>query len=105
MECSGAVAQSEVLLPQTLALSKLEAVESMSSAAWQMDMRKMWNGDVLILTLPQSSGGGSKPAELQQLDFARLAGLLRYVQQCRQSYELLDCSICILLWMGSLTVV
>lgn len=78
LECSGAIAHSGFCLPQTLALSKLEAVESMSSAAWQMDVRKKWNGDVLILTLPQSKGDGSKPAELQQLDFARLAGLLRY---------------------------
>ena len=79
MEFLGASAQSDLCLPQTLALSiKLEAVESMSSAAWQMDVRKRWNGDVLILTSPQSKGDGSKPAELQQLDFARLAGLLRY---------------------------
>ena len=78
LDCLGASAQSDLCLPQTLALSKLEAVESMSSAAWQMDVRKRWNGDVLILTSPQSKGDGSKPAELQQLDFARLAGLLRY---------------------------
>jgi len=105
LKCSGAIAHSAFCLPQTLALSKLEAVDSMSSAAWQMDVKKRWNGDVLILTSAQSKGDGPKPAELQQLDFARLAGLLRYVQQRRQSNAILDCSICILLWMASLTVV
>ena len=105
LECSGAIAHSGFCLPQTLAWSKLEAVESMSSASWQMDVRKKWNGDVLILTLPQSKGDGSKPAELQQLDFARLAGLLRYAQQHRHSIELLDYSTCMLPWMASLTVV
>lgn len=70
-----------------------------------MDVRKRWNGDVLILTSPHSKGDGSKPAELQQRDFARLAGLLRYVQERTQSNDLLDYSISILLWMASLTVV
>lgn len=62
-------------------MSKLESIDSLSSAAWQHDLNQKWNGDLLVLTPALLGRGNADEATSTELSFARLAGLLRYM--CR----------------------
>ena len=75
---TGLAAHSSQILPSALTVSERAHVGALGSAAWQEELQTVWNGDLLVFTMPQAEAGDSlahRPhAELQ---LVRLAGLLR----------------------------
>lgn len=66
------------LLPSALTMSECVDVSSLSSAAWQNNLRTSWNGELLLFALPQQeAGSGNSNTSHAELELVRLAGLMR----------------------------
>ncbi|DBA82174.1 TPA: hypothetical protein ACH3X1_007160 [Trebouxia sp. C0004] len=75
---SGLAAHSGQILPSALTLSERARVGALGSAAWQEQLQTVWNGDLLVFTMPPAEADGSHAHRPHaELHFVRLAGLLR----------------------------